>query len=93
MPAIKEKKERIVARVPATVRKTIKMAADLQGAAMNQFMVQAAYKEAQEILERETFIRLTSAQAKQVFELIEKPPKPNAALLAAAKRFKANVRA
>ena len=68
------------------------MAADLEGSAMNQFLVQAAYKEAQQILERETLIRLTEAQAKQVFSLLENPPKPNARLKRAASLFKANVR-
>jgi uncharacterized protein (DUF1778 family) len=46
-------------------------------------MVQAAYREAQEILERETVIRLNREQARRVFELLDKPPRPNAALLGA----------
>ena len=68
------------------------MAADLQGAALNQFLVQSAYKEAQQIVERETLIRLSETQAKQVFSLLENPPKPNARLKRAALLFKANVR-
>lgn len=92
MPGLKEQNQRVVARVPAKVRATIQMAADLQGAALNQFVVQSAYRAAQQVLEQETHIRLTAAQAKQVFSLIENPPKPNARLMRAAKLFKARVR-
>ena len=76
------KKTRLVARIPPNVRKTIQAAAELQGASLNQFMVQAAYREAQEILERETVIRLNREQSRRFFELLDNPPEPNAALLA-----------
>lgn len=83
MSAAPEKKSRLVARIPASVRKTIQAAAELQGASLNQFMVQAAYREAQEILERETLIRLNREQSRRVFELVDKAPRPNSALVAA----------
>ena len=92
MQVIHSKNARVVARVPEQVRRVIQMAADLQGAALNQFLVQSAYKEAQQIVERETLIRLSETQAKQVFSLLENPPKPNARLKRAALLFKANVR-
>ena len=92
MQVIHSKNARVVARVPEQVRRVIQMAADLQGAALNQFLVQSAYKEAQQIVERETLIRLSETQAKQVFSLLESPPKPNARLKRAASLFKANVR-
>lgn len=83
MKPASEKKTRLVARIPAAVRKTIQAAAELQGASLNQFMVQAAYREAQEILERETTIRLNREQSRRLFELLDDPPRPNAALVAA----------
>jgi len=92
MPIARPHNARVVARVPEQVRRVIQMAADLQGAPLNQFLVQTAYKEAQRILERETLIRLSEAQAKQMVSLLENPPKPNAKLKRAAKLFKANVR-
>lgn len=82
----------MVARVPAAVRETLQAAADLYGATLNQFIVQVAYREAQQVLERESVIRLNRAQAKQVFALMENPPKPNAALRAAGKKLKRDVR-
>lgn len=83
---------RVVARVPKQIRDAIQMAADLSGAPLNQFLVQTAYKEARQILERESLVRLSESQAKQVFALLDKPPKPNAKLKRAAQMFKANVR-
>lgn len=93
MPAAAEKKSRLVARIPAGVRKTIQAAADLEGASLNTFVVQAAHRQAQEILERETIIRLNREQTKRVFELLDKPPKPNAALLSAKATHRKLVRA
>ena len=83
---------RVVARVPEQIRDVIQMAADLIGAPLNQFLVQTAYKEAREILDRENLIRLSETQAKQVFALLDKPPKLNSKLKRAAQAFKANVR-
>ncbi len=93
MAAIADKKSRLVARIPAGVRKTIQAAADLEGASLNHFVVQAAHRQAQEILERETIIRLNRAQTKRVFELLDQPPKPNAALRSAKAAHRKLVRA
>ena len=75
------------------MRKTIEAAADLQGSALNQFVVQAAYRQAQEVLERETIIRLNREQTHHVFALLDKPSKPNAALIAAKTLHRKLVRA
>ncbi|MEO8350510.1 MAG: DUF1778 domain-containing protein [Chthoniobacteraceae bacterium] len=83
MSAVVGKNSRLVARIPVAVRKTIQAAADLEGASLNHFVVQAAHRQAREILERETIIRLNREQTKRVFELLDKPPKPNAALRSA----------
>jgi uncharacterized protein (DUF1778 family) len=93
MPAVAGNKSRLVARIPSRVRKTIQDAADLEGASLNHFVVQAAHRHAQEILERETIIRLNRQQTQRVFELLDKPPKPNPALLAAKAIHRKLVRA
>jgi uncharacterized protein (DUF1778 family) len=74
---------RLVARIPPGVRKTIQAAADLQGAKLNQFVVQAAYRQAKDVLERETILRLNREQTRRVFALLDHPPRPNAKLRAA----------
>ncbi len=84
---------RLVARIPLAVRKTIQAAADLAGSPLNQFVVQAAHRQAQETLERESVIRLGREQARRVFALLDNPPKPNKALLAARTLHRDIVRA
>ena len=83
MPGSGSANVRLVARIPPGVRKTIQAAADLQGAKLNQFVVQAAYQQAQDILERESILRLNREQTKRVFALLDRPKKPNATLRAA----------
>jgi uncharacterized protein (DUF1778 family) len=92
MPTIVEDKSRITARVPTELRATLEQAAQLQGATLNQFVVQSAFQEAQRIVERETLIRLSQRDAQKVFTLLDHPPKPNARLAEAVKACRAKVR-
>jgi uncharacterized protein (DUF1778 family) len=84
---------RITARVSDKVRVTLEQAAELLGATVNQFVVQAAYEEAQHVIERESVIRLSQRDARAVLSLLDNPPKPNKRLADAVKQFKGNVRA
>ena len=86
MPTIDEK-IRITARVPSEMREVLEQAAELQGATLNQFVVQSAYQEAQRILERETVIRLSQRDAQKVFSLLDHPPKANKQLKEAVKAY------
>jgi uncharacterized protein (DUF1778 family) len=92
MRTLDEEKSRITARVPSEMREALEEAARLQGATVNQFVVQAAYQEAQRILERETVIRLSQRGAQKVFALLENPPKPNKQLKGAVKAYHELVR-
>jgi uncharacterized protein (DUF1778 family) len=75
---------RVTARIPQQIKKTLEEAAMLSGATLNQFIVGAALKEAQEILEAERLIELSQKDAEKVFSLLENPPTPNERLKAAA---------
>ncbi len=81
-------KERISTRVPKSVRETLEEAAALSGATLNQFVVQAALKEAHAVLERERIIRLSRRDAEVFFKALENPPAPNARLKKAAAAYK-----
>lgn len=81
------KHHRIGARVPREVYQTPCRAADLTGATVNQFLVQSALKEAHAVIERQEVIRLSPRDWKWLLELAENPPKPNAKLKAAMKRY------
>lgn len=80
---------RVTARLPASVKETLQKAADLTGATLNQFMVAAAVKEAQEVIKAEQVIYLSSLDADKIFSLIESPPAPNDHLRAAIQRHRA----
>jgi uncharacterized protein (DUF1778 family) len=88
-----EPRKRITARVSDTVRVTLEQAAELLGSTVNQFVVQTAYQEAQRVVDRETVLRLSQKDARQVLSLLDNPPKPNKRLKAAVKKFKDTVRA
>ena len=79
---------RVTARVSVSVKEKLQKAAQLSGSTLNQFMIQAALKEAQIILENEQIIYLSQQDADTVFNLIENPPPPNENLKAAIKKHK-----
>lgn len=82
------KQDRIGARVPHEVYETLCRAAELTGATVNQFLVQSALEKAQAVIEREEMIRLSARDWAWLLDMVENPPKPNAKLKAAMKRYK-----
>ena len=81
-------RERVSARIPREARKLLEKAAALSGATLNQFIVQAAVKEAQALLSREQTIVLTAADTARFFAALERPPAPNATLRKAARAYR-----
>jgi len=81
------KQDRIGARVPHEVYETLCRAAELTGSTVNQFLVQAALKEALAVIEREEVIRLSPRDWSWLLDLIENPPVPNVKLKAAMTRY------
>jgi len=81
------RQDRIGARVPHEVYATLCRAAEITGATVNQFLVQAALKHAHEVIEREEIIRLSPRDWNWLLELMDNPPKPNARLKAAVARY------
>jgi uncharacterized protein (DUF1778 family) len=88
MTTVAPKDTRLVARVPQDVQEFVKNAADLSGATLSQFIVEAVTAKARAIIESEKNIRLTLAGAEAVFYALDNPPPINDALLSAAQRFK-----
>jgi uncharacterized protein (DUF1778 family) len=86
MNAIVER-ERITARVSSLVADTLNEAAELAGTTLNNFVVQAALKEAHRIIDREKTIYVSNQDAAMLLNMLDNPPPPNAALRMAFKRF------
>jgi uncharacterized protein (DUF1778 family) len=87
--ALNKIEERIPARMPPEVYERIAAAAQTVGATLNQFLVQSALDKANDILERERVITLSTRAAKALFKLIETPPNPNDRLKEAMHRREA----
>ena len=83
-----QERGRITARVPQNVQDTLQQAADLLGATLNQFVVQAALNEAQRVIERGRVIHLSGNDAAFLLNLLENPPAPNARLRRALQNYK-----
>ncbi len=89
---IEQKTERVVSRVSPGVKALLEQAASWAGfSSINQFMVQSAIREAERIVRQEQVIRLSLRDTQAFLHALEHPPKPNAALLKAAKRYKDTV--
>jgi len=82
-----QERGRITARVPQNVQDTLQQAADLLGATLNQFVVQAALSEAQRVIERGRVIHLSGNDAAFLLNLLENPPAPNARLRQAFRNY------
>lgn len=72
--------KRLTTRITEHVQDKLQMAADLVGATMNQFVVQAALEKADKLIESESTIILTRRESLRLLELIENPPPMNAKL-------------
>lgn len=83
-----ETRDRITNRVPQAIALKLQEAADLTGATLNQFMVQAALEKAQKIIDRERIIYYSTSDAAMMLNLLDHPSLPNAALTRAFERFK-----
>lgn len=84
-----QERDRITARVPKHVKDDIQAAADLVGSQLNDFIVQAALAKAHEIIERDSMVTLTLADAEVFFNAIDNPQDPNSKLKAAIARARA----
>lgn len=83
-----KKEERIDARLTAEAKQQIDQAAALQGRSTSDFMVQAALKEASEVIEKQRIVRLTVEESIALAELLNSEPKVNEASVAAMRRHK-----
>lgn len=72
-----DERGRITTRVPQNVQDTLQRAADLVGSPLNQFIVQAALREAQRVIDRERVVALSRHDAAFLLKLLEKQAGPN----------------
>lgn len=82
------KENRITARVPSSVKDTIEQAASLLGTPLNQFMVQASLRAAEDVIRQEQSVLLTRRDVRALFDLLDSPAPANPALREATRRHR-----
>lgn len=83
MPATSNERGRITARVTAYAQQAIEQAAEMTATTTNQFVAQAALREAERIIEEHAIIRLGRTDAERFLDALDNP-KPLPDRLAAA---------
>lgn len=79
---------RVSARLPKALQSRLAAAAELVGATVNQFMVQAALEKAEQVIEHERVIKLSTRDMKQLLAALDSPRPPNDRLQAALVRHR-----
>ena len=77
--------KRINARFPVGLAEKIEYAASLRGVAVSAFIQDAVAERADRVIESESHWQLTRNESVKLAALIANPPKPNQAMLKAAK--------
>lgn len=79
--------KRLTTRITNHVQEKLQVAADILGATLNQFVVQAALEKADKVIESESTIVLTRRESLRLLELIENPPQRNEKFIEAQARY------
>lgn len=66
------------APIPARLAVRIHRAAEVRGVSVSSFIIEAAAQRAEEVIERETVVRLREEEWSKMQELMANPPKPTA---------------
>ena len=80
-----EDNNRISLRIRAEEKALLLRAVALQHTDLTDFVVRHALRAAQDVIEEAEHVQLSARDSLRVLDLLEKPPEPNAKLLAAAK--------
>lgn len=82
---------RITARISADKQEILRLAADLSGSTLNQFVVQSALSAAQQVIEKAEIIhaiQLSIDESKKLFALLGEPATPSESRKPTAKRVR-----
>jgi uncharacterized protein (DUF1778 family) len=91
-PAIQPKTTaRLEARISPETKALIQKAADLEGRTLTDFVIASVQTAACKVIEQHQTLRLSIKDSEAFVEAILNPPKPNAALKAAALRYKKEI--
>lgn len=87
MSIVEQKSERIAARVTPDQKALLIAAANMRGRSLTEFVIETAQQEARDIMNEERLIRLSIENQQRLVEALLNPPRPNAALISAARAY------
>ena len=79
---------RLEARVTPGLKRLFQRAADLQGVTLSDFLIQSLRQAALQTVQEHETLRLNTRDSLQFAKALLAPPKPNARLRAAARRYR-----
>lgn len=79
--------KRLTTRLTDHVLDKLQVAADLAGATLNQFVVQAALEKADKVIESESTISLSRKESVRLLAMMDNPPPRNEKFLQAQARY------
>lgn len=79
--------KRLTTRITDHVQEKLQLAADMVGATVNQFVVQAALEKAEKVIESEVTLVLTRRESLRLLDMIENPPPRNEHFIQAQARY------
>ena len=79
--------KRLTTRVTAHVQEKLQAAADIVGATVNQFVLQAALEKAEKVIDSESTIALSRRESLRLLEMVENTPPRNETFLLAQARY------
>ncbi len=82
----RQKSERIAVRLTPAVKRALERGAEVSGRSLSDFVVDSAYRTAQQVLEDHERLHLSDQDRKVFLEALDNPPEPNQALRRAAQR-------
>jgi uncharacterized protein (DUF1778 family) len=80
-------RKRLTTQLTGPVLNRLQVAADLAGATLNQFVVQAALEKADKVIQGECTIILSRRELLRLLEIMENPPPRNERFLQAQARY------
>ena len=84
----RRKDDRLEARISAEDKELLKLAADIMGCSLTEFVVRSAQEAAKKSIKEHKTMSLTVRDTEAFVNAILKPPAPNKKLKHAAERFK-----
>ena len=80
--------ERLEARMSAEQKEKFKLAAQLQGLTLTDFVIQSANTEADKVISEHNIIQLSIKESQHFFDILTNVPNPNATLVEASKKYR-----